>query len=67
MFLLIYHIIHIIDDNRNNLEQLGVRKRTCFVGTAISINNQQLKKNIVPHNCMELLSLFRSHDNNLYE
>ena len=24
-----------IDDNRNNWRQLGVRKRTCFVGTAI--------------------------------
>lgn len=31
MFLLIYHIIHIIDDNRNNLGQLGVRKRTMFL------------------------------------
>ena len=28
----------LIDDNRNNLGQLGVRKRTCFVGTAIFSN-----------------------------
>ena len=28
MFLLIYHII---DDNWNNLRQLGVRKRTMFL------------------------------------
>ena len=27
-----------IDDNRNNWRQLGVRKRTCFVGTAIISN-----------------------------
>ena len=27
-----------IDDNRNNWRQLGVRKRSCFVGTAIISN-----------------------------
>lgn len=36
-----------IDDNRNNWRQLGVRKRTCFVGTAIISNWPAIiKKNI---------------------
>ena len=36
-----------IDDNRNNWRQLGVRKRTCFVGTAIISNwTAIIKKNI---------------------
>ena len=37
-----------IDDNRNNLGQLGVRKRTCFV---VNSNYQQLDSNYQKNYC----------------